>query len=109
MLTELWGQAAQTGLAPLETDRRCDPFVPVLFEYIAAMSGVRIGQRLVDRLDGARGQPGVQQPVAQRFAIVLAKHSFEFRAQFGAMGDTILVARKTGVGAEFGFADFLAE
>src|SRR6185369_16406798 len=82
---------------------------PILLDHVAAVDGVAAGQRLVDRLHGPRRQARSQQSVAQRFGIVLAEDGGKFGAQRVAVGDTILVARKARVAAEFGLADLLAE
>ena len=69
-------------------------------------SGVGVGQRLVDRLHRSGRQAGGEQAIAQRFGVVLAEHGGEFGAQRLAVGDAVLVAGKTRIGAEFGLADF---
>src|SRR3982075_2548561 len=100
---------AQACLGAFETDRRGDPLVPVLFDDVATMDGVGAGERLVDRLHRSGRQASGEQAIAQRLGVVLTEHRGEFGAQRVAVGDAVLVARKTRIGAEFGFADFLAE
>src|ERR1700728_4180202 len=78
VLAEFWRNAAQARLAAVETDRRSHAFVPVLFEDIATMDGVSIGQGLVDRLYRSGRQSGREQPVAQWRGVVLAEHGGEF-------------------------------
>ena len=109
VLTEFGRHAAQAGLAAREANRGGDTFIPILLDHVAAVDGVAAGQRLVDRLHGPRRQARSQQSVAQRFGIVLAEDGGKFGAQRVAVGDTILVARKARVAAEFGLADLLAE
>src|SRR6478752_4263332 len=50
--------AAQARLAALHADGGGDPLVPILFDDVAAMDGVRAGQRLIDRLHRPGRQPG---------------------------------------------------
>src|SRR5258708_36459141 len=109
MFAEFWRHAAQRCLAARKPDRRGYALVPVLFDHIATMDGVGIGQRLVDRLHRSGGQAGIEQPVAQWFAVVLTEHRFEFGAKCLAIGYPILVAREARIGAEFRLADLLAQ
>ncbi len=68
-----------------------------------------VGQRGVDRLQRPGRQTRRQQSVAQRPGVVLTEHRGELGAQRLAVGDSVLVARKTNVAAELRFADLLAE
>src|SRR5262249_1796160 len=96
-------------LAALEPDRRGDTLVPVLLDDIAAMNRVRAGQRLVDRLHRAGRKARGEQAVAERAGIGFAEHRREFGTPRIAVVDAILVGGQTGIGAEFGLADLLAE
>src|SRR5712691_8410929 len=107
VLAEFRRHVAQTWLAARKPDRGGDALVPVLFDDIAAMDGMGAGQRLVDRLHRSGRQSGGKQPIAQRFGVVLAEYGGELGAQRIAVGDTVLVARKTRIGPEFGLADLL--
>src|SRR6266481_8771343 len=100
---------AQARLGPFEADRGGDPLVPVLFDDVATVDGMGIGQRGIDRLHRPGWQTRGQQAVAERLGVVLAEYRGELGAQRLAVGDAVLVARKTNVAAELRFADLLAE
>src|SRR5258705_12475418 len=68
-----------------------------------------IDQRGVDRLHRPGWQTRGQQAVAERLGVVLTEHGGKLGTQRLAVGDAVLVARKTKVAAKFGFADLLAE
>ena len=95
MLAELRRNVAQGRFAAREADRRGDPLVPIFCDDIAAMDGVGAGQRLVDRLHRPGRQSRCKQAIAQRPGVVLSEHGGKFDAQRVAVGDAVLVARKT--------------
>src|SRR5436190_5958379 len=109
VLAEFRRDVAQPRLGALQADRGGDPAVPVLFDDVAAVDGMGIGQRRVDRLHRPGRQSRGQQAVAERLGVVLTEHRGELGAQRLAVGDAVLVARKTHVAAELSFADLLAE
>src|SRR5258708_23644240 len=109
VLAEFGRRAAQARLAAFQTDGRSDPFVPILFDHIAAVEGVRVGQRLIDLLYRTGRQARGEQPVAYRLRLVLTEHGGQLLAQRLAVGDAILVARKARTGAEFSLTDLLGE
>src|SRR5581483_3343626 len=103
-----WG-AAQARPGAVEADRRGHALVPILLDHIAAVDGVRIGQRLVDLLHWTRRQPRGEQAVAERLGFMLRKHRGELGTQRLAVGDAVLVAGKARIGAELGLADLLTK
>src|SRR6266516_3056743 len=74
VLAEFWREVAQTRLAAFEADRGGDPLVPVLFDDVAAVDGMGVGQRGVDRLHRPGRQTRSQQAVAERLGVVLTEH-----------------------------------
>src|SRR5450631_216772 len=109
VLAECRWCAAQAWLRACQPDRRGHTLVPILLDNIAAVECVRTLQRLIDFLHRAGRQSRREQTVAERFRLMLAEHRRELLAQRVAVGDAVLVARKTGIRAESGLADLLAE
>src|SRR5438128_111129 len=64
VLAEFRRDVAQTRLAAFEADRGGDPLVPVPFDDVAAVDGMGVGQRGVDRLHRPGWQTRSQQAVA---------------------------------------------
>src|SRR5260370_21466568 len=68
-----------------------------------------VGQHGADCPQRPGWQPRCTQAVAERLGVVLTEHGGKLGTQRLAVGDAVLVARKTNVAAEFGSADLLAE
>src|SRR5579871_2396163 len=105
VLAEFWRGTLEAWLVALQTDRRGDALVPALLDHIAAVDGVRVGERLVDLLHWAGRKAGSQQPVAERLRLVLGKYRGEFRAQRFPIGDAVLVAGKARIATKLFLSD----